>query len=67
MTDDMANAVMEAFRALRSDDRIDALPVGSDRRKAAIDGHLVAVAVAWGVSRDALANELAQAIHRNGA
>ncbi len=58
------DALMEAFRALRADDHVQKMPVGSSARKAAIRRVLRPIAEAYDVGHEDLAMALANEMSR---
>jgi hypothetical protein len=62
--DNMLNAVMDVYRSMRADDRINQLRAGSKERGEVINEHLTLIAKEWGVDSRDLALELARAIDR---
>ena len=62
ISDDMANALVEAVRTLRENPHVERLPVGSRARKMIIDEILQDIAKRWAVDRKALADEIAAAL-----
>lgn len=65
--DHIAGAVMEAFQALRCDNAVERLPVGSQARRLRIRSLLEPIAAAYGMSAVDLSLLLAKALSKNEA